>query len=153
MHVNMMAKHGSCIKQTEWFWSRYSYCVELLLCQTFVFIFKFFLGFLWWQVIEDVCEQDRHCADNINTETSSCSHLCSGKAVLHILCVCVWSLRYPASNAHAPYCRLWPVWLWHIFPPYLTNGMIFGKKKYIYILKIKCLFRFSLHLLSKTFPI
>ena len=25
------------------------------------------------------------------------------------------------------YCHLWPVWLYHIFPHYLTNGTIFGK--------------------------
>jgi len=29
------------------------------------------------------------------------------------LCVC--SLRYSAYKAHAPYCHLWPVWLYHIF--------------------------------------
>jgi hypothetical protein len=38
--------------------------------------------------------------------------------------VCVCSLRYPACNAHAPYCHLWPVWLHHIFPHYLTTGKI-----------------------------
>ena len=27
------------------------------------------------------------------------------------------------------YCHLWPVWLYHIFPHFLTNGTIFGKKK------------------------
>jgi hypothetical protein len=26
------------------------------------------------------------------------------------------------------YCHLWPVWLYHIFPHYLINGTIFGKK-------------------------
>jgi len=39
--------------------------------------------------------------------------------VLHILCVCVCSLRYPARNAHAPYCHLWPTPLYSIFPHYL----------------------------------
>ena len=28
-----------------------------------------------------------------------------------ILWVCVCSLSYPACNAHAPHCHLWPVWL------------------------------------------
>jgi len=28
------------------------------------------------------------------------------------------SLRYPACEAHAPYCHLWPVWLYNIFPHY-----------------------------------
>ena len=47
------------------------------------------------------------------------------------------------------YCHLWPVWLYHIFPHYLINGTIFGKK----LLNIKCVFWFSLQLLSETFLI
>jgi hypothetical protein len=47
------------------------------------------------------------------------------------------------------YCHLWPVRLYHIFPHYLTNGTIFGKK----LLDIKCVFCFSLQLLSETFRI
>ena len=51
--------------------------------------------------------------------------------VLRILSVCVCSLRYPACNAHAPYCYLCPAPLYNIFPPhYLINSMIFGKKTY-----------------------
>ena len=41
--------------------------------------------------------------------------------------MCVCSLRYPASNAHAPYCRLWPAPLYSIFRHYLINGTIFEK--------------------------
>jgi hypothetical protein len=44
-------------------------------------------------------------------------------------------------------CALWPVWLQHIFPHCLINGTIFGKK----LLRIKCVFWFSLPLLSETF--
>jgi hypothetical protein len=47
----------------------------------------------------------------------------------YILWVCVCSLRYTACNAHAPYCHLWPVLLYTIFPHYLINGTIFGEKK------------------------
>jgi len=43
------------------------------------------------------------------------------------VCVCVCSLSYPACNAHASYCHLWPVELYLIYPHYLTNGKIFGK--------------------------
>jgi len=39
----------------------------------------------------------------------------------------VFSLTYLACNAHVLYCHLWPVWLYDIFPHYLTNGMIFWK--------------------------
>ena len=46
----------------------------------------------------------------------------------YILWVCVFSLRYPTWKAHAPHYHLWPVWLYYIFPHYLTNGTIFEKK-------------------------
>jgi hypothetical protein len=65
--------------------------------------------------------------------------------------VCVCSLSYPACKAHAPYyiviCGLF--WLFCIFRHYLINGTIFGKK----LLNIKCMFWFSLQLLSETFLI
>jgi hypothetical protein len=47
------------------------------------------------------------------------------------------------------YCHLWPVWLYHIFPHYLINGTIFGKK----LLNIKCVFWFSVQRLSEIFLI
>jgi hypothetical protein len=47
------------------------------------------------------------------------------------------------------YNYLWPVWLYHIFPHYLINGTIFGKL----LLNIKCVFWFSVQLLSETFLI
>jgi hypothetical protein len=68
----------------------------------------------------------------------------------YIFWVCVSSLRYPACNAHAPYCHLWSVPLHKTLPPYLINGTIFFKKK---LLKTKCVFWFSLQLLSQTFLI
>jgi hypothetical protein len=68
---------------------------------------------------------------------------CSGVFVLgkssnyYILWVCVCSLRYPACNAHAPYCHLWPAQVYNIFPHYLINDTIFRRKK---LLQIKCVF-------------
>ena len=44
---------------------------------------------------------------------------------LHNLNVCVYSLRYPVRNAHAPYCHPWPVPLFIFFPHYLICGTIF----------------------------
>jgi hypothetical protein len=32
----------------------------------------------------------------------------------YIFWVCACSLGYPTCNAHAPYCYLWPVWLYYI---------------------------------------
>jgi hypothetical protein len=46
----------------------------------------------------------------------------------YIFWFCVCSLRYPACNAHAPYCHLWPVRLYNIFPHYLIKSAIFKKK-------------------------
>jgi len=42
----------------------------------------------------------------------------------------VWSLMYPACNAHTLYCHLWPASLSSIFPQHLINGTIFFKKSY-----------------------
>jgi hypothetical protein len=44
--------------------------------------------------------------------------------------VCLYScVTYPSGKSHlfcaVLYCHLWPVWLYHIFPHYLTNGTIF----------------------------
>jgi hypothetical protein len=69
------------------------------------------------------------------------------QCVLHILSVC--SLSYPACNTHAPCCHLWPAKLYNIFPRYLINRTIFGKKK----LSTKFVFWFSLRLLCETFLI
>jgi hypothetical protein len=65
----------------------------------------------------------------------------------YIFRVCIWSLRYPACNAHAPYCHLWSVRLYNIFLHYLKNDTIFGRK----LLNTKCVFLFSLQFLSETF--
>jgi hypothetical protein len=70
--------------------------------------------------------------------------------VLYILSVCICSFRYPACNAHAPYCHLSPARLYNIFPHYLINRTIFLKKK---LLDTKCELWFSLRLSSETFLI
>jgi hypothetical protein len=44
--------------------------------------------------------------------------------------MCMCSLRYPACNLHAPYCHLWPAWLYNIFPHCLINGKLVEKKFY-----------------------
>jgi len=51
-----------------------------------------------------------------NIKAHSCNHCCSGKTISHIFWVCGCSLRYPACNAHAPYCHLWSARLYSIFP-------------------------------------
>jgi hypothetical protein len=43
--------------------------------------------------------------------------------------VCVCSLRYPAWNAHAPFCNMWPVWLYNSFH-IISQTARFSKKTY-----------------------
>ena len=69
--------------------------------------------------------------------------------VLHNLSVCIFSLRYPACYAHAPYFHLWPALFYSIFPLYLISGPIKKKK----LLNTKCVFWYSLQLSSATFLI
>jgi hypothetical protein len=58
------------------------------------------------------------------------------------------SLAYPACNAYAPYCDvICGLGLHRIFRHYLINSVILGEKLW----NIKCVFWFSLQLLSKTF--
>ena len=61
--------------------------------------------------------------------------------------MCVCGLSYPEQRACAIlYCHLSPVWLYSIFPHYLTHGMDFGRK----LLNTKYAFLFSLKLLYET---
>ena len=69
--------------------------------------------------------------------------------VSHKLSVCICSPRYPACNAHAPYCHLWPARLYSIFPHYLKEDTIFEKKKINW--STKSANWFSLQILSQTF--
>jgi len=64
--------------------------------------------------------------------------------------VCICSLKYPACNAHASYCRLWPAPFYNTLPHLLINGTIFERKKKE-LLNIKCVFRVSLQHLPDTF--
>ena len=73
---------------------------------------------------------------NRNTE-----HCVTGQSVcwrhifvgLFMICITYSSVccrRYPARNAHAQTCNLWPVRLYNIFPRYLINGRM-SEKSYL----------------------
>ena len=51
--------------------------------------------------------------------------------MLHIVSVCICSLKYPAFSAHAPYCPLWPDPLYNIFHILSHNGTIFEEQRII----------------------
>ena len=62
---------------------------------------------------------------------------------------CICSRRYPACNAHVRYCHVWPSTLYRDFPHYLINGTISEIK----LRNTKCMFWFSLQILSETYLI
>ena len=81
------------------------------------------LGLVWlgrhvrWACKPETCRADRtqifHCIKLVN---------------YFILWVCFRSLSYPACNTHAPYCHLWLVRLYNIFP-HLINRTKKKKRK------------------------
>jgi hypothetical protein len=93
-------------------------------------------------VFDKIISQDAHRS---NIDVHLRNRCCNGKGMFHIFCVCVYSLSYPACSAHASNFDLCPVWLYHIFPHYLINGIFFGK-----LLNIKCVFWFSPQHLPQT---
>jgi hypothetical protein len=79
-------------------------------------------------------------------EAQACKPCCSWRNKYCVSRVCVCSLSYAARNTRVPYCHLRPAPP-YIFPHFLINGTIFEKK----LLNTKCVFWFSLQLLSETF--
>jgi len=64
--------------------------------------------------------------------------------------MCACSLSYQTCNGHAPYFHLRPVWFYRIFFSTLSHKRHNFRKM---LLNIKCVFWFSLPLLSETFLI
>ena len=96
-------------------------------------------------------EQHRQCVYDIKTRRVRATNVAVEKQwILHSLSVCICSLRYPACNAHAPYCHLWPAPLYNIFFTFSHKRLEFRKKK---LLNIKCVFWFALQVFSETFLI
>ena len=97
-------------------------------------------------------KHDRQRTHNVTLRPVRATTVAAEKQLVlhtHISRICVCSLRYLAWNAQAPYCHLSPLRLYYIFPHYYIKGTIFENK----LLNIKCVFRFSLQLLCKTFLI
>jgi hypothetical protein len=97
-------------------------------------------------------EQDRQCKYKLTLRrVYAITVVAEKQSVLHILCVCVSSLRYPAlpSACAVLYCHRWPARLYNMFPHYLANGIIFRKK----LRNTKCVFWFSPQVLPETFRV
>jgi hypothetical protein len=83
---------------------------------------------LLWSVTRHILEfrfqQDRWCIYKV-TSRCSCNCCHNEEAISITYSECVYSLSYPACNAHAPY-KLRPTWLYRIFAHYLIKGTIWG---------------------------
>lgn len=80
-------------------------------------------------------EQDRQCLYKCNTVACLCNHFCHGKAISNTYSLCVRvsvalfiQLSSTQSTCTILCCHPWPVWLYHIAPHYLINGMNLGGK-------------------------
>jgi hypothetical protein len=115
-------------------------------------------------ITNQIHKQGRRCTYNVTLRRVHETNFAVQKQkVLHIsLCVCVlvsgraqaWTcgcthVALTVQHAHAPYCHMQPLWLYHIFRLYLIKSTIFGKR----LTSIKCVFWFSRQLLSETFLI
>jgi hypothetical protein len=92
--------------------------------------------------------QERQCRFNVALGRVRANIVAVEKQwVLHIPKAWVCSRRYLVWNLHATYFRLCPLRPCYIFPHYLMNYAIYHKPS----LNIKCVFWFSLQLLTETF--
>jgi hypothetical protein len=84
---------------------------------------------------------DRKCAYKRNIEARLPNHFCIGKAIsiTYSTLGLQPSLSSMQSTCAILHYYLWPVWLYRVFPRYLTNGTIFGKT----LLNVKCVLIFS----------
>jgi len=73
-------------------------------------------------------KQDRQCRYNVTLRRVRATSAAVEKQRVLTKSACICSLSYSACNAHASYCHLWPARLYNIFPHYLINCTIFGKK-------------------------
>ena len=101
-----------------------------------------------WQANPTSNEQDKQRTCNLILRRVRATIVAEKCNEYYILRVCVWSLRYPACNAHAPHWHLWPARLYKTYLNYLINRTFFEKQ----LLNIKCVFWFSLQFnFSETF--
>jgi len=82
------------------------------------------------KIIQDIILrnlQDIKCMCNVTLRCIHATMLQWKSSKYYIFWVCVCRFMYPACNAHAPYCHLWPIWLYHIYSHNLINGTVFRK--------------------------
>ena len=98
----------------------------------------------WINILSN--KQDRQCTCNVKLRFVRATIVAVEKQLLLHILSAFGGLRYPARNAHAPYCHLWPLQ----YPATLSHKRQDFRKK---LLNIKCMLWFSRQLLSEAFLI
>jgi hypothetical protein len=81
------------------------------------------------------------------TQAQWFNNCCNGKEKIIIYSECAFVALVIPLAIRMRHSHLWPARLYKSFTHYLTNGMIFERK---YLMNIKCVFRFSVQILSET---
>jgi len=91
-------------------------------------------------------KQDRQCTNNVTLRRVRAAIVALEKqSVLHIHCVCLWTYVSCTQCACTIFSSV-AFRLYSIFPHYIINGTIFGKKN---LLNIKCVFWFPVKRLKQ----
>ena len=122
---------------------------RLLTRNTEISVTLFRDALLWISWFGKVMSERQAICVQSSADASSRNRCCSGTAISITYYKCVSVACYPLRNAHAPYCHLYPVRLYHILAHYLLNGTIFLKM----LSNMKCVFWLSLQLLFEIFLI
>ena len=72
--------------------------------------------------------QYSQCTYNVTLRRFRVTTVAVEKDEYYTTCVYICSLTYPARNAHAPYCYLWPAPLYNIFSTFSHKRINFRKK-------------------------
>jgi len=76
--------------------------------------------------------QDRHCTYDVTLRRVRVTTTAVEEHITYSKCASATLVIQHTENCTRAvlYCHLWPASLYHIFPHYLINGTIFGKKNY-----------------------
>ena len=91
-------------------------------------------------------EQNKQCFYDVTLGLAHATIYAVTSNTYYIFWMCVFSLSYAACNVLAPYCHLWPVWLYSIFS-HMSWIARFSKKK---LMNTKCILIFSSTFYSKN---
>jgi hypothetical protein len=93
-----------------------------------------------WQIVTHRMLKGKQCTYNVKLRRVRATTVEWKSNEYYIIWVCVCSIRYPACNAQAPYCHLWPFRLYNIFFTLSHKQHDLRERN---LLNIKCVLIFS----------